>query len=97
MINAGDIHVADLDEERRRRVLVISNSRFGHASGRVLVAPEVTGIANEMLPPWRVPIGDAVFAVDLMRSLPTGRLLDRTDRATFEAMSVVRRALLNVT
>ena len=97
MINAGDIHFADLNEERRRRVLVISNSRFEHASGRVLVAPEITGIANDVLLPWRVPIGDAVFAVDLMRSLPTGRLLDRIDRATFEAMSVVRRALLNIT
>jgi mRNA-degrading endonuclease toxin of MazEF toxin-antitoxin module len=97
MTNAGDIHLADLNEERRRRVLVISNARFERVSGRVLVAPEIIGEPDEIPFPWRVQIDDAVFAIDLVRSLPVGRLLKRTDRAPATAMAVVRRALLNIT
>ena len=41
MSEAGDIYLADLDEERRRRVLVVSNARFNRAAERVLVAPEL--------------------------------------------------------
>ncbi len=97
MINAGDIHLANLHEEGRRRVLVISNDRFHHVSGRVLVAPEVHGEPDEVPFPWRVPVDDGVYAVDLVRSLPADRLLDRIDRASAAAMTVVRRALLNIT
>ena len=97
MIDAGDIHLADLNEERRRRVLVISNSRFQRVSGRVLVAPEIIGEPDEVPFPWRVQVDDAVYAVDLVRSLPVARLLDRTDRAPSAAMAAVRRALLNIT
>lgn len=97
MIDAGDIHLADLHEERRRRVLVISNRRFHQTSGRVIVAPELFGEADEVPFPWRVQVGDIVFAVDLVRSLPTTRLLRRTNRAPASAMTLVRRALLNIT
>ena len=97
MTDAGDIHLADLNEERRRRVLVISNSRFQRASGRALVAPEIIGEPDEVPFPWRVQVDDAVYAVDLVRSLPVARLLDRTDRAPSTAMAAVRRALLNIT
>lgn len=97
MINAGDIHLADLSEERRRRVLVISNDRFNSASGRALVAPELLGVADEVPFPWRVRVDDAVYALDLARSLPADRLLDRTDRAPADAMALVRRALLHIT
>lgn len=97
MIDAGDIHLADLHEERRRHVLVISSRRFHELSGRVLVAPEVFSPADEVLFPWRVQIGTAVFAIDLARSLPTTRLLERTDRAPSSAMTLVRRALVNIT
>ena len=97
MINAGDIHLADLNEERRRRVLVISNDRFHRASTRVLVAPEIIDTPDELPFPWRVQVDDAVYAVDLMRSLAVDRLLDRTDRAPAAAMAEVRRALLNIT
>ena len=97
MINVGDIHLADLNEERRRHVLVISNSRFERVSGRVLVAPEIIGEPDEIPFPWRVQVDDAVYAVDLVRSLPAARLLDRTDRAAATAMAAVRRALLNIT
>jgi mRNA-degrading endonuclease toxin of MazEF toxin-antitoxin module len=97
VINAGDIHLADLNEERRRRVLVISNGRFHSVSGRALVAPEVIGEPDEVPFPWRVEVDNGVYAVDLMRSLPVERLLDRIDRAPAVAMAVVRRALLNIT
>ena len=96
MISAGDIHFADLNEERRRRVLVISNSRFHRASGRALVAPEIIGEPAEVPFPWRVRVDDGVYAVDLVRSLAIDRLLDRMDRAPADAMALVRRALLNI-
>jgi mRNA-degrading endonuclease toxin of MazEF toxin-antitoxin module len=97
VINAGDIHLADLNEERRRQVLVISNDRFHRVSGRVLLAPEIIGEPDEVPFPWRVQIDDAVYAVDLVRSLPANRLLDRTDRAPADAMAIVHRAILNIT
>lgn len=97
MIDAGDIHLADLHEERRRHVLVISSRRFHELSGRVLVAPELFSAPDEIAFPWRVQIGDATFAIDLVRSLPATRLLERTDRAPTVAMTLVRRALLNIT
>jgi mRNA-degrading endonuclease toxin of MazEF toxin-antitoxin module len=95
--DCGDIHLADLNEVRRRRVLVISNDRFHRASGRVLVAPEVFGDADEVSFPWRVQIEDGVYAVDLVRSLPMSRLLERLDRAPAAAMVAARRALLHIT
>ncbi len=97
MIRSGDIHLADLNDEVRRRVLIVSDDRFHAMSGRVLVAPEVTVEIDEVLFPWRVRIDDAVFAVDLVRSLPMPRLLERTDRAPVAAMASVRRALLHIT
>jgi mRNA-degrading endonuclease toxin of MazEF toxin-antitoxin module len=97
MIDAGDIYLADLHEERRRRVLVVSNDRFHRVSARVLVAPEILGAPDAVPFPWRVQIDDSVYAVDLVRSLPAGRLLDRTDRAPAAAMAAVRRALLSIT
>jgi mRNA-degrading endonuclease toxin of MazEF toxin-antitoxin module len=97
VIDAGDIHLADLNEERRRHVLVVSTGRFNHLSGRVLVAPEIIGDPDEVPFPWRVRVDDAVYAVDLLRSLRSDRLLDRTHRAPATAMDAVRRALLNIT
>ena len=97
MINAGDIFLADLNEDIRRRVLVVSNERFHQASGRALVAPEVFGTPDEVPFPWRVLVEDGVYAVDLTRSVPLDRLLERADRATAAAMTIVRRALLNIT
>jgi mRNA-degrading endonuclease toxin of MazEF toxin-antitoxin module len=96
-MDAGDIHLADLDEERRRRVLVVSNSRFSSLSGRALVAPEILGGPDEVAFPWRVQIDDGVYAIDLLRSLPTARLLERVDRAPAAVMGLVRRALLRIT
>ena len=97
MIDAGDIFLADLNEVLRRRVLVISTERFHRASGRALVAPEILGDPDDVPFPWRLQVEDGVYAVDLARSVPIDRLLDRTDRATAATMAIVRRALLNIT
>jgi mRNA-degrading endonuclease toxin of MazEF toxin-antitoxin module len=97
MINAGDTYLADLTDERRRRVLVISNDRFHRVAGRALVAPEIIAEPDEVSFPWRVQVDGAMYAVDMVRSLPVKRLLDRTGRAPAAAMAAVRRALLNIT
>jgi mRNA-degrading endonuclease toxin of MazEF toxin-antitoxin module len=97
MTDAGDIHLADLNEERRRHVLVVSNRRFHRLSGRVLVAPELRGGPDDVAFPWRVEVDGTVFAVDLLRSLPVDRLLDRTDRAPAATMVAVRRAVHAIT
>ena len=97
MIDAGDIFLADLSEERRRRVLVMSTDRFHRASGRAIVAPEVLGEPDDVPFPWRVQVEDGVYAVDLARTLPIDRLLDRTDRASAAAMVTVRRAIISIT
>jgi mRNA-degrading endonuclease toxin of MazEF toxin-antitoxin module len=96
VISFGDIHLADLNEERRRRVLVISNGRFEKLTGRVVVAPEMESGPEEVLFPWQIRVGSATFAVDHLRSMPTSRLLRRVDRATPEAVSAVKRVLANI-
>ena len=50
MIQPGDIYLADLNEEVRRRVLVVSNARFANASGRAVVIPEIVGPIEEVPP-----------------------------------------------
>ena len=90
VIRSGDVHLADVNDEVRRRVLVVSNDQFNAVSGRALVAPEV-------LFPWRVRIDDAVYAVDLARSFANTRLLERIDRAPVATMASVRQALLHIT
>jgi len=97
VIEAGDIHLADLNEERRRRVLVLSTSRFHRFAGRALVAPEIVGEPDDLPFPWRVTIDDGTYAIDFLRSIPISRLLERADRAPHAAMQSVRRALLHIT
>ena len=41
MVHAGDIHLADLRDERHWVVLVLSNDRVHRMSERVLVAPGI--------------------------------------------------------
>ena len=93
----GDIHLADLNEERRRRVLVASNARFNCATRRVVVIPEVFGEPDDVPFPWRVMVGDAIFAVDLLRTISIERLLQRTGQASLVDMLQIRRAILHIT
>jgi len=97
MTDAGDIWLADLNDERRRRVLVLSSARFHRLAGRALVAPELPGPPDDRPFPWRIEVEGTVYAVDLLRSLPTERLLERVDRLPAPAVAAARRALHHVT
>lgn len=76
---------------------MVSNSRFNRAAERVVVVPELVGPPDEVPFPWRIAVGDAILAVDLMRSMPTSRLLDRVDRVPHKSMQQIRRAVLQIT
>lgn len=92
----GDIHLADLNEEQRRSVMVVSVGRFGRLADRVVVVPALP-LDDDAPPfPWRVRCDDAVFAVDFLRALPRSWLLQRTGRATPDALAQVRRALRHI-
>lgn len=97
MIETGDIYLADLNAEALRPVLVLSNSRFTAASERALVAPRWLGPTTGLLRPWRVKVGDQVFAVDGLVSVATERLVERVGQAPFPAVLAARRALQAIT
>lgn len=97
MIEAGDIYLADLNEDRRLRVLVVSNERFHRLAGRVLVAPELALLPGDVTFPWRVTVEDTTFAVDLLRSVPAERLLERVDRAPAGVVKQVEQVLRHIT
>ena len=96
MIETGDIHLADLGQERRLHVLVVSNARFHRLSGRAIVAPAFPGEPDEVPFPWRIETEGHVFAIDLVRSIPVERLLDRTGRITPSAAASVQRVLRHI-
>lgn len=96
MTDAGHIHLADLNDERRRKVLVVSNRRFIRASGRALVAPAISTQPDEVPFPWRIEVDGEVYAVDLLRSISIDRLLDRVGSAPHETVLAARRAVLNI-
>ncbi len=97
MTAQGDIHLADLNEERRRRVVVASKSRFNRAADRVVVIPEIFGDPDEVPFPWRISDDDAVFAVDLLRTIPIERLLERTGQVSHEALLQIRHVIYQIT
>lgn len=97
MIHAGDIHLADLRDERRWVVLVLSNDRFHGMAERVLVAPGIEVDDDEVLPPWNLRVDGDVFALDLLRSIPAARLLRRTSRASSLELDRARRTLRLIT
>ena len=96
MIETGDIYVADVGQEQRRHVLVISNSRFHRLSGRVIVAPALPGEPDEVPFPWRIEAEGMVFAVDLLRSIPAERLLEHVGRVTPSVASEVQRVTRHI-
>ena len=96
-MDAGDIYLADLQQERRRSVVVLSPSTFSSLSGRAIVVPELGGSADEVPDPWRIVIDGGVYAVDHVRSIPVDRLLDRVGRAPASAVNDLRRALRAIT
>ena len=96
MIEAGEIHLADVNQEQRLPVLVVSNSRFTRLSGRAIVAPAVPGAPDEVPFPWRIDAEGHVFAIDLLRSIPTDRLLERVGRVTPSVAAAVQRVTRHI-
>ena len=96
MIGAGDIHLADVNQEQRLPVLVVSNNRFTRLSGRAIVAPAVPGEPDEVPFPWRIDAEGHVFAVDLLRSIPAERLLERVGRVTPSVSAAVQRVTRHI-
>jgi mRNA-degrading endonuclease toxin of MazEF toxin-antitoxin module len=92
ILAAGDIALADAHDERRRRVLVLSDTRFHRATGRAIVAPAIPTIAADESP-WR-PGADERFAVDFVTTLPLDRLLEQVGRVDAETLRRAHRALL---
>ncbi len=95
MIEAGDIHLADVNQEQRR-VLVVSSGKFSRLSGRVIVAPAVPGEPDEVPFPWRIDAEGHVFAIDLLRSIPADRLLERVGRVSPSVAAAVQRVTRHI-
>ena len=96
MIEAGDIHLADLNQERRLPVLVVSSGKFTRLSGRAIVAPAIPGEPDEVPFPWRIDAEGHVFAIDLLRSIPTDRLLERVGRVSPSVAASVQRVTRHI-
>ncbi len=97
MIEPGDIRLADLRDEERRAVLVVSNDRFHRAGSRALIAPAVPFDPDREQFPWRIVVGDRVFAIDLLRSIGAESLLERLATAPPAQLALARRALQAIT
>lgn len=96
MIDVGDIHLADLGQERRIPVLVVANGKFTQLSARAIVAPAIPGDADEVPFPWRIEADGHVFAIDLLRSIPAERLLERIGRVMPSVAASVQRVIRHI-
>lgn len=92
MADAGDIYLADVNDEVRRQVLVISNSRFHELAGRAFVLPAATARPY----PWRIEDGDAIYAADLLQTISTNRLLEHRGRAPQSVVRQARQAIRHI-
>ena len=79
----------------RRFVFVISDERFHRLAERAVIAP-LLETAPAIVRPWHVPLGDRVIAVNLLGTTPVARLLERIERAGFDTLRRVRRAVLEI-
>jgi mRNA-degrading endonuclease toxin of MazEF toxin-antitoxin module len=90
--SAGDIFLADAREEQRRRVLVVSDTRFHRATGRAIVAPSIATIAADESP-WRPGVEER-FAVDYLTTVPLDRLLEALGRVDADTLRRAQRAIV---
>lgn len=90
--SAGDIYLADTHDEQRRRVLVVSDTRFHQATTRAIVAPTITTVAADESP-WR-PGVDERFAVDFLTTMPVERLLEAVGRVDAATLRQAQRAVV---
>ena len=92
MADTGDIYLADVNDEVRRRVLVVSNSRFHDLAGRAYVLPT----ASPRPFPWRIEHDDHVYAADLLQTISTDRLLELSGRASQRVIHQARAAIRHI-
>ena len=71
----------------------MSNARFHRLSDRALVAPEEVAPPAEVAAPWSVEAAGAMFAIDLVRSVPLERLLEVVGGASVAEARRAQRAL----
>lgn len=91
----GEVWIADLGEEIRRRVLVLSDARLHQIANRAVVAPMSTKVPDSA--PWFVDAGDDEYAnVHLIRSIPVARLLERARVIDHRAMVEIRTVLTHL-
>ena len=91
----GEVWVADLGDETRRRVLVLSDARLHQIAQRAIVAPMSTEAPNGA--PWFVDTGhDEHVNVHLIRSIPVARLLERARVIDHRAMIEIRSVLTHL-
>jgi len=89
MADTGDIYLADVNDEVRRRVLVVSNSRFHNLAGRAYVLPA----ASPRPFPWRIEHDEHVYAADLLQTISVNRLLELQGRVPQSVIRGARTAL----
>ena len=91
--SAGEIWLADVGDEQRRLVYVISDDRFQVLADRALVAPVLDEMPSASRP-WHVAVlGQRAIAVNLLATTPVERLLERIDTAGHETLRRVRHAV----
>ena len=91
----GEVWIADLGEEIRRRVLVLSDARLHQIANRAVVAPMSTKVPDSA--PWFVDAGDDEYAnVHLIRSVPVARLLERARVIDHRAMVEIRSVITHL-
>jgi len=91
----GEVWIADLGEEIRRRVLVLSDARLHQIANRAVVAPMSTKVPDSA--PWFVDAGDDEYAnVHLIRSIPVARLLERARVIDHRAMVEIRSVITHL-
>ena len=90
--SAGDIFLADTHDEQRRRVLVVSDTRFHQATTRAIIAPSIATVAADESP-WRPGVEER-FAVDFLTTLPLDRLLGLVGRVDAATLRRAQRAIV---
>ncbi len=96
-MDPGSVYVADVGQERRIRVVVLSNGRYNRHAARVVVVPQFDGPPDGVPSPWRVSDGDRVYAVDFVLSLATERLLEVDGHVSASTLRRLRDVLLRIT
>jgi len=94
--SAGEIWLVDRGDESRRLVFVISDDRFHHLAERAVIAPLLDDVPASPRP-WHVLLGDQAVAVNQLGTTPVEQLLERVERAGFETLRQVRRAVSELT